>query len=345
MPPLPANMPTSTSLNDAEVSAVDDRLASLEVTGGQAMTKGCDTSADGDGSASSEDSAQVLDPELWEPHPPTEDCPVCFVPLPLAANESTYWACCGKRICSACKAETNRARRVTNAQRAKKKQPPLEHACSFCRTEVKMISKSQYEEQMRKGDGKAAYNLALKYRDGDTEKRIPQDEAKSLELLHHAADDLGFSPAMATLGGMYLGGEDVAAVDETKGRKYLEDATKIGNVRARFILGGIESEEGNIDIAVRHWKLAAAAGEEFSVKMLWKCFSKGALEKSELEKTLRAHKEACDSMNSEERERCALLKKAVADNNISLTSILRSYYKGEIKAKELNEVLKAHHGY
>ena len=68
---------------------------------------------------------------------------------------------------------------------------------------------------------------------------------------------------------------------------------------------------------------------------------KGALEKTELEETLRAHQEACDSMNSEERERHTMLEKAVADNNDALEKVLRSYYNGDIKAKELNLALKA----
>ena len=129
-----ANMSSNTSPSDAEVSAVDDQLASLQVSEGHANVKGSDTSADGSGAARpSEDGERVFDPELWKPHPPKEDCPVCFVPLPLDAGESTYWSCCGKIICNGCNAETNRAGRVTNVKRAKKKLPPLDRACSFCR--------------------------------------------------------------------------------------------------------------------------------------------------------------------------------------------------------------------
>jgi hypothetical protein len=340
-----ANMSSNASLNDAEVTAAANQMVSLDLSEGQADAKRSDTSSDGDGaSPPSGGGGRILDPELWKAHPPTEDCPVCFVPLSVDESESsTYWVCCGKIICTACTFETLRATKIISAKRAKKKLPPLSHACSFCRT-IPNVSQSEYEERIRKGDGKAAYNLAFYYRDGDTEKRIPQDEAKSVELLHRAADDLRSSAAMATLGSMYLDGQNGAAIDATKGRKYLEDAIKMGNVGARFVLGWAEGEEKNMDLAIRHWKLAAAAGEEHSVKMLWKCFFKGMLEKNELEEALRAHKEACDSMNSEERGRCALLHKAIADNDVFLTNILRSYYNGEIKVKELNKALKAHQG-
>ena len=332
-------MSSNTSQSDAKILA--DRLASLEVTEDQANTK---SSADG-AARPSEDGERVLDPELWKPHPPTEDCPVCFVPLPLDQAEFSYWVCCGKIICPACSWETARAELVINAKRAEKKQPPLDHACllhcPFCRTALDG-SKFQYEERIRKGDAKAACGLAFKYRDGIARRNIPKDEVKSLELLHHAADNLSSLEAMAELGHMYFYGQDGVTKDEKRGRQYLEDAVKMGDARARFLLGCIEEKEENIGLAVRHWKVAAAVGEKHSMKVLWKCFIKGALEKAELEETLRAHKEAYDSMNSEERERHALWMKAEADRDELLTNPLRTYYAGRIKAKELNAVLKAH---
>ena len=162
-------------------------------------------------------------------------------------------------------------------------------------------TKSTYEERIRKGDGKAAYKLALKYRDGDALIKIPKNEVKSLELLHHAADDLGYSTAMMEVERVYATGQHGATRDVDKGRKYSEVAVKLGNVHARLPLGMLEAEEGNIDLAIRHWKVAASAGDERSVKKLWAFFYRKALEKAELEVTLRAHKEACDVVNNEER--------------------------------------------
>ena len=333
-------MSSSTSPNDAEVSAVNDRLASLEVTDSQAIKKGSDTSA-GVAARLSGEGERVLDHDLWNPHPPTEDCPVCFVPLPLDQVESTYRVCCGKLICNGCSAETIRARKVINAKRARKKLPPLDTwVCPFCQT-VADDSEPEYEERIRKGDEIAACSLAHKYRDGDTLYDIPKDEARFLEFIHHAADDLGSSVAMASLGEAYLFGIHEFAKDEKKGRNYLENAIKIGNVPARFVIGRVEAENGNVEIAIRHWKLAAAAGDNHSTKQLWKRFYLGAFEKAELEETLRAHKAACDSMNSEERKRYALWGKAEVEGDDLLTSPLRNYYAGIIKAKELDLALKA----
>ena len=304
------------STNDEAVSEAVDQLASLKVAG-------------------------AGDPELWKPHPPTEECPVCVVPLPLADDGMSYWACCGKTICGACTAETLRARNVINIKRAEKKLPLLDGACSFCRT-VPNVSESEYEERIRKGDGEAACCLALDYRGGNDDMNIPKDEVKSLKLFHHAADDLGSSRATAERS-MYFYGDQGAAKDNTKGRKYLEGAVKMGNVVARISLACVEAEEGKMDLAVRHWKLAAIAGDEPSMRNLWKCFYKGALEKAELEETLRAHKEACDAMNSVERERRNLLDAlAESGNDVALFELLKSYYKGEINAKQLKVAMKAH---
>jgi len=80
-------MSSNAPSKDADVSTMDDRLASLEVTftEGQANIRSTDTSVDDaarpseDGaSRPSEDGELVLDPKLWKPHPPTEECPVCF---------------------------------------------------------------------------------------------------------------------------------------------------------------------------------------------------------------------------------------------------------------------------
>ena len=346
-------MPSNAPQNDADVSAVDGQLATLEIPEGQAKIRSTDSSEDGDGTARpTEDSDQVLDPELWKPHPPTEDCPVCFVPLPLSENKSTSWVCCGKLICNGCAAENMRAERVINAKRAKKKLPPLDHACPFCRSTLK-TTKSQFEELIRKGDGRTAYNLAFKYRNGDARSNIPKDEAKALELIHHAADDLGFPVAMKELGRMYSFGGDGVEKDDKRGRKYLEDAVKKGNVGSRCLLACFEDDNGNIKLAIRHWKLAAEAGHSFATEKLWAFFYKGALEKAELEEMLRAHKEACDSMNSEERKRDKLFeelqwlrrvteKTTNAQNDLALFMLLRSYYIGEINAKQLKAAMKAH---
>ena len=100
--------------------------------------------------------------------------------------------------------------------------------------------------------------------------------------------------------------------------------------------------EGEIELAIKHWHLAAAAGYDNSMERLWQCFYKGQLSKPDLEKALRAHKAANDEMNSEERQRFAAYEEAVVGNDEPLKKIYKGYYLGFINAKELKKVLKAH---
>ena len=44
--------------------------------------------------------AELRDEALFKEPPPRDDCPICFLPLPLEAGESTFKSCCGKIICN-----------------------------------------------------------------------------------------------------------------------------------------------------------------------------------------------------------------------------------------------------
>lgn len=44
--------------------------------------------------------AEVHDEVLFKGHPTPNDCDICFLPFPLAANERTYKLCCGKVGCT-----------------------------------------------------------------------------------------------------------------------------------------------------------------------------------------------------------------------------------------------------
>ena len=125
-------MSSYTPSNNAEISAASDQLASLEVTDDQTNAKSSDTSAEGaapPSEAPSEEGGRVLDPELWKPHSPNEECPVCFVPLPFNESDSCYWVCCGKTICTGFMAET-----VVPTQLSTKRGPKRS-----CRRLVKLV--------------------------------------------------------------------------------------------------------------------------------------------------------------------------------------------------------------
>mmetsp|Transcript_31067 Transcript_31067/g.65562 ORF Transcript_31067/g.65562 Transcript_31067/m.65562 type:complete len:128 (-) Transcript_31067:437-820(-) len=45
---------------------------------------------------------RIEDPLRSWTRPRQDDCPICFIPLPLKGSESMYWICCGKTICNGC---------------------------------------------------------------------------------------------------------------------------------------------------------------------------------------------------------------------------------------------------
>ena len=288
------------------------------------------------------DDAQKEDPELWKPHPPTEECPVCLVPLPLHNYLASYWSCCGMTVCCACGAENDRALCITNKKRKEKKLPPIEKCCAFCRapshcTESEMIK--SYEDRAVKGDLQAMFHLAGMHRDG--RHGLSRDEAKALELMQRAAD-LGSPEALYILGQYFLHGDLGLTVDEDKSWRCMEDATKRGDVCARQHLGSIEERHQHHDLAIKHFKLAAAAGEEISMKRLWNYFSSKKLTKAELEATLRAHKAVCDEMNSDDRERYIAWDEVKEGNDGILKNLYTAYYYGAMTAKGLNVALKVY---
>jgi hypothetical protein len=273
--------------------------------------------------------------EMFQPHPPTEECPVCLVPLPLQNDRTNYWACCGQTVCQACDAETDRALNITNRKRKDKKLPPMGPSCAFCREpepENDSESIKRYEQRVDKGDLEAMVKLAGLY--------LTRHEAKAIELLQRAAD-LGSPDAIKKLGIFILEGELGLVQDIEKAKACLEDAVKKGDVYARGFLAMLEEHCQRHDLAVMHNKLAAAAGDEESMKRLWKYFP-SKLDKAELEETLRAHKEACEEMNSEERERYEAWQEALAGNDETLKNIYAHYYNGILTAKELNKALKVY---
>ena len=104
----------------------------------------------------------------------------------------------------------------------------------------------------------------------------------------------------------------------------------------------IHLENGSFHLALNHMRLAAEAGYPDAVEILWKLFHLGKLDKVDLEKTLRAHKAACDEMDSEDRQRSDARDEAMSGNDDLLKHLYASYYLGYLNAKQLEEALQMH---
>ena len=46
--------------------------------------------------------AELYDEQLFKKPPPREECPICFIPLPIDASQMVFKSCCGKSICIGC---------------------------------------------------------------------------------------------------------------------------------------------------------------------------------------------------------------------------------------------------
>ena len=93
---------------------------------------------------------------------------------------------------------------------------------------------------------------------------IPVDKRKGIELMERAAS-LGNLNGHHCLGEIYHRG-DGAVKDLMKAKQHLEAAAIGGHTDGRHLLGIVEREMGNLKRAFGHYKIAARAGHDLSLK-------------------------------------------------------------------------------
>ena len=221
--------------------------------------------------------SELHDEALFKQPPPTDECPICLVPLPLLESANVYHSCCGKTICCGCVFAM-----ITE---------DLHCLCPFCRA-PSHTSDGELIESLKKrveaNDAEAMRNLASYYYQGDL--GLPQDYDMAMELCHRAGE-LGCARSYYNIAELYRSGVGVER-DLKKAKDYYELATMRGNAFARYNLGCIEGMSGNGDRAMKHWMIAAGAGDDKSLETIRENFLKGHATKDDFEKALRAHKEA-----------------------------------------------------
>ena len=175
--------------------------------------------------------AELRDEALFKEPPPKEDCPICFLQMPVMliccvslpdatissvpicdfvqANEElageatdTYFVCCGKSICGGCVYSC-----VESGSTG---------TCPFCNADRSKTDKEIREKMMKRVEGNdavAIYLLAQDYYLG--QNGLHQDEEKAKELYARAAG-LGLSVAHYHLGNIYHKGGDLKKVKTTE---------------------------------------------------------------------------------------------------------------------------------
>ena len=81
-------------------------------------------------------------------------------------------------------------------------------------------------------------------------------------------------------------------------KHYYELAAIRGSAVSRNNLGVLEEMEGNMDRAVKHWMIAAGAGDDNALTAIQSCFMGGHVTKDDFEMALRGHKKAEDETKS-----------------------------------------------
>jgi len=99
--------------------------------------------------------------------------------------------------------------------------------------------------------------------------------------------------------------------DLKKAKFHGEAAAMAGNEAARYNLGMIEARSGNLGRAIKHWTIAASAGDFGAMHQLRAIFEAGALSRDEIDSSLTAYNDCCVEMRSEARD--AYLREYIND--------------------------------
>jgi TPR repeat protein len=123
------------------------------------------------------------------------------------------------------------------------------------------------------------------------------DQAKAMELYTGAAE-LGYTKAHNRLGEIY----HVHRGELRKAKFYYEAAAMAGHENARFALGILEYDSGNMGSAIKHFMIAASAGDYHAMFALLISLKKRGVSRESIDSTLAAYNSSCAEMRSEARD-------------------------------------------
>ncbi|EJK74432.1 hypothetical protein THAOC_03889, partial [Thalassiosira oceanica] len=140
--------------------------------------------------------------------------------------------------------------------------------------------------------------LASSYYDG--KYGLQPDIPLAVELWTEAAH-LGDLHAHYKLGYRYYYGEGVEK-DMDRGVRHCQHAAIQGHPTSRHALGIHECDEGNHELAVRHWMISAKLGLEESLNEIKEMFIEGHAKKAQYAEALKGYQNALEETKSPQRE-------------------------------------------
>ena len=258
--------------------------------------------------------AELRDEALFKDPPAKEDCPICFLPMPvrllscislppatissvpineyaiahaeLANNVETehYFECCGKSICRGCVFSF-----ATTG---------LLGQCPYCNADRKGKTDEEKVGEMMKrveaNDASSVCELGGYFNHGLG--GLEQDCVKAMELFARATK-LGSSKAHCFLADIYHSGGDFK-----KTLFHFEAAAMAGCEVSRCNLGVLEANAGNKERAIKHFRIAASAGCFRAMSTLLIVFKQGHVNRDAIDATLTAYNNSCAEMRSKARD-------------------------------------------
>ena len=199
--------------------------------------------------------------DLFAPLPPTEDCPICFVPLPRFLGEISYKICCGKSICRGCEEESIAVSKKENAQNDREC-----ISCPFCRVPAPTSENIAriMEERILTNNSEALCIMGgymLKGGNG-----FPKDELRAFDCLIRSIE-LGSAESCGKLAAWFREGTG-APKDMKRANLCMKIGALRGDIYCRHNIGVREYNAGNHEVGIRHFKLAAEAGYQVSLNGL-----------------------------------------------------------------------------
>ena len=226
------------------------------------------------------------------------DCPICLLPIiPIFSlqdkpRQCAYY-CCSKIVCVGCVR--------ANALREREARLPL--SCPFCRTPLPEEDEQHalVMKRIEKNDPTALGEEGLRrFKAGDL--------ANAIQYFEKAAG-LGYVEAHYHLSIIYYQGLG-AEKDMEKYMHHAEQAAIGGHPIARYNLGVLEEERGNIHRAVKHWMIAASFGYDNSIEALKEYYEGGMVSEKDFAAALRACKAAVNATKSPLRDAAEAAREA-----------------------------------
>ena len=168
------------------------------------------------------------DEDLFKQPPPTDECPICLLQLPIKKRGESFYSCCGKTICDGCIYAAHTADQYRLGP--------------FCRAS-QIISDGEHRERLKKrakaNDSVAILSLGCYYASGGF--GLPQNFGKAMELWFQAGE-LGSTEGYYNIAQAYNEGRPGVERDAEQAKYYWKLAAMGGNMLARHNIGCYEGE-------------------------------------------------------------------------------------------------------